>query len=451
MAELYLIWPGPESDDLISLLTNYFSDFYPTLMDPFIVARNLESHIRELFADQDNITEVDNKLYYIGNIANFNLKLIMRSGGSNIFPYLFFETQGLIPPTDQAVVILFGIIDQTVATSLRLPIKSRIEQTWNQKQYELYVNKEIVLTKDFEKNQTGVFFYLIYLQQLFQNDSNVCVMISSLKPLIKRVKQLETDLGTLTEAEFKAKNPVYSQVYSKLISSYNNNKVGYFRFLLLANVITLSGPYLNAESNNGVNVQMNRSFRILFKRCQNSKARFTVSFITLRSEDAAHANILIIDNYEKVIERYDPNGSFPNKDYTSVTMALDEALDNFAKEMGYLYVSPEVFCPKLGVQAIENAFKNETGYCVSWSILYAEERLQTLQSRSYVSENLLRDIIIKYNLKRSNNQETAEAVESWIKQRIHQIFEDMDDLFIELANDLEIKLTYREGKLIYFP
>jgi hypothetical protein len=106
--------------------------------------------------------------------------------------------------------------------------------------------------------------------------------------------------------------------------------------------------------------------------------------------------------------------------------------------------SPEGFCPKKGVQAVESGFKRSS-YCVSWSILYAEERLKSLQSRSYLATNLLKEII------QNNPNDTVFAVEQWIVQRIHQIFDNLDYLFKELSAALEIDLTYRQGQLIYFP
>jgi hypothetical protein len=122
------------------------------------------------------------------------------------------------------------------------------------------------------------------------------------------------------------------------------------------NVITLSGPYLTGSINpetEKAEVQMNRSFRILFKRCQQRNARFSVAYITLKmGERIGHANILIIDNSERIIERYDPNGAVSYNQETdlmlsekalltkSITNEIDRSLDQFAKEMGYLYVFP---------------------------------------------------------------------------------------------------------------
>jgi hypothetical protein len=70
-------------------------------------------------------------------------------------------------------------------------------------------------------------------------------------------------------------------------------------------------------------------------------------------------------------------------------------------------------CPKFGVETTE--------YCVSWSILYAEERLKSKMDRSYLSRNLLKEIVYKYHL-----DDRATSIEKWIKERVDEIFEDMD-------------------------
>jgi len=443
MSDLHLIWPGSQT---ISLLTNVFE---PVSKDPLFVALNFEAYIRELLSQNEGVFEVDNKLYFSGDIFRFEVRFILRSGQDQLFPDIFLLEQG-IPPVE----LLREVIYEIISASIELPVQKKFEENWLQTELVFYVNEKVVLTEDFEKTQLGVFFYLLYLQSAFANDPNVCIIISPLRPLIRRAKQLQEQFETMSEQEFKAANPVYATLYEIIMDLHEEVPPEFFRHYMLERILMFSGPYISGwihPETDEAEIRLNRSFRILFERCQRSSARFSVSYANWFIGKRGHANILIVDNREKIIERYDPNGAVSyDQEVDRVNKEIDRALDEFAKSQGYFYVPPADFCPKLGVQSIEAGFE-KTGYCVSWSIIYAEERLRSSKSRSYVATNLLREIIQKNQLRQEDVEETARAVEIWMEKRIEQIFEDMDALFKELSDALGIKLTYQEGRLIYFP
>lgn len=453
MGDLYLLWKGPRSDELLTRLTGYFDELYPSLTgeQDFILARNLEEAIREILSQQPGVLEIEDQLFYQGDLRKMNLRFIIRSGDQGIFPAVFFISEGL-QFNPETIELLYKIIEYEIEDSLGFPVKSRVEETYEKKEFEIFLEPEIVLTEDFEKTQLGLFFYLLYLQKIFQNDPNVCVMISPLKPLISRAKQIEFDLGTLPEDEFIKKYPAYQNDYRLLIKSYQNEKLPLFRFSLLYSVVSNAGPYIVANEKNGkIEAKITNAFRSLFKACQNSGARYTVSLVSTFSGKTGHATLLIFDNKEKIIERFDPNGSISASGsfLERVTLETDRLLDKFGKEVGYLYISPEVFCPRVGVQSIESLFDDKNGYCASWSIIYGEERLRSTGERGEVAKNLLNEIINKYNLRGHTPRETGANVQKWMQERIHRIFGDMKYLFEELAEAMDIKLNYVNGRLIY--
>lgn len=461
MGDLYLLWKGPQSDELLSRLTGYFNELYPSLTgeQDFILARDLEEEIRAVLSGQPGVLPIEDQLFYQGNLRNMNLRFVIRSGDEGIFPAVFFAEARAkfdfrlnLQLTPEATELLYMIIVNEMEHSLNLPLNSRINETYEKKEFEIFLEPEIVLTEDFEKSQLGIFFYLLYLEQLFRDDPNVCVMISSLKPLIKKAKEIEIDLGTLTEEGFLKKYPAYRFDYSHLISAYRHENIPLFRFPLLYSVVTNAGPYIITTERNGrVEARMTNAFRTLFERCRNSGSRYTVSMVSTFSEKKGHATLLIIDNKERVIERFDPNGSLSASGsfLERVTLETDRLLDKFGKEMGYLYISPEVFCPRVGVQAVEGLFDDKVGYCASWSILYGEERLKSREDRTAVARNLLAEIIRKYNLEGHTQRETGQNVQRWMQERIHRIFGQMENLFEELAREIGVNLTYVEGRLIY--
>lgn len=456
MADLHLFWEGPSSDRYLTGLSTLFHRIYPHLSQDrtFDLGQSFEFTVRNLLTDQPGVIELENQLYYEGALKDFRLRLPLRSGNQPIFPEVFFASE-VLPLNETIAKPILENVKAMIESTLHLKLKSEIYEDWERKDYVLFLDKEIVLSENFEKTLLGIFFYMIYLQQRFQNDPNVCVIISDLLPLITRLKSLEAEIATLSEDQFKAKNPLYAGVYSKLVQEYREEKPHHFRFSLFENILQQVGPYLIAEEDRRtgeLSVRMTKSFETLFNRCHNSHSRYTVAFVALKTTKSAHANILIIDNQERIIERFDPNGATAigsNPEYEKVTESLDRLLDDFSKKMEYLYVSPEVFCPRIGVQAIEGAFSGEIGYCVSWSILYAEERLTTYQSRSWVSANLLSEIVRKYNLKGRSSNQTSENIERWIHERIANIFEQMDRLFKILSEALGLNVKYVGGKLIY--
>jgi hypothetical protein len=111
----------------------------------------------------------------------------------------------------------------------------------------------------------------------------------------------------------------------------------------------------------------------MFKEIKNCKKRFVVCYLSLMS----HANILIFDNVNKTLERFEPHGE--NTSY--IPEKLDNALiSEFNKNFGDIkYITPLDFCPIISFQRKEKSFdklKNDpNGFCVAWSIWYADMRL----------------------------------------------------------------------------
>ena len=92
---------------------------------------------------------------------------------------------------------------------------------------------KIPIMEDFEKNQLGIFLYLLYLRNLFQDNPDVCVIISDLGPLINQVQRIEQEIGTMSKEEFIAKHPKYEEEYDELHQIYTEEPISLFRFYTL--------------------------------------------------------------------------------------------------------------------------------------------------------------------------------------------------------------------------
>ena len=393
--------------------------------------RNFQEHIADLMIGQERVTKINGSIYFIGKIEDFRLRFILRAGNRQGLPEDFLKSEGLKGDPKLFQNILQAIIERNLNTK----IEKRIERTYDGEILEY--NKIVFVQPDFEKTMLGTFFYLLYLRDLFKEDPNVCVVISDLKPLFSQARKLEMALS-LPEKEFLTQFPKYAPVYSDLIEAYNIFPSYTFRLYLLNRILERTGPYLMVSVDD-FNVSL--AFRSLFKQCQESKARYTVAQNILILEDRqVHANVLIFDKNAKVVERFEPNGS----GFSEIAELVDQRLENLARELGYQYLPPSQYCPSFGIQSIESYFR-EDGFCISWSLLYAEERL-----RSGVSAyNLLHHIIATNpSLRADTLQGLYSNLELWIVHRINSIFSKMDHYYKELAEELGINVIYQDRSLI---
>jgi hypothetical protein len=111
----------------------------------------------------------------------------------------------------------------------------------------------------------------------------------------------------------------------------------------------------------------------MFKEIKNCKKRFVVCYLSLMS----HANILIFDNVNKTVERFEPHGKSRKYNSEKLDAALTKEFNKNIEDIKY--ITPLDFCPNISFQRREEYFdklKNDpSGFCVAWSIWYADMRL----------------------------------------------------------------------------
>jgi len=142
-----------------------------------------------------------------------------------------------------------------------------------------------------------------------------------------------------------------------------------------------------------------------------------------------HANILLIDNLNKTIERFEPHGKKIGFDRNSIWQKnLDNKFNN-KKLLNYLhledykYISPEIFEPKFGIQAKADIYG---GMCFTYCIIYLQLRIMNPDlDRKLIIKYLLSkskkeiiDIILKYakyieNTLKANSEDYKKSVESY--------------------------------------
>lgn len=132
-----------------------------------------------------------------------------------------------------------------------------------------------------------------------------------------------------------------------------------------------------------------------FELIKNSKKRFVAIFLYIKwncKENNAHFNAILFDKKNKTVERFEPYTNFSEKKYFSVTNDFDKLFKkSIKKNLGYKYILPNNFCPKVGFQQKEennilsvftastvgnfNLESDPGGFCGSWILYYLNLRI----------------------------------------------------------------------------
>ncbi len=138
-------------------------------------------------------------------------------------------------------------------------------------------------------------------------------------------------------------------------------------------------PYLNHL----INSQKNKSYAFIM--------------LSITTESILHANILIYDFKNKIIERFEPYGNTQFID-NNIDLVLEEEL---TWNTGFKYMAPKDYLPYAGFQTIsdENNIYNKKsgdfgGFCLAWCLWYFESKLL---NKNINSKLLVHKLINKLN------------------------------------------------------
>lgn len=124
-------------------------------------------------------------------------------------------------------------------------------------------------------------------------------------------------------------------------------------------------------------------FRNILKKCIKKNKRFIIIPFGIEGQLDSHANILIYDTKQKIIERFEPNGSTSPADFDYNSKLLNSILKRKFEDLlpGVQYLSPHDYLPKIGFQIYDindsaNAkIGDPTGFCAAWTVWYANMRM----------------------------------------------------------------------------
>ena len=127
-------------------------------------------------------------------------------------------------------------------------------------------------------------------------------------------------------------------------------------------------------------IDFDENMKILIK-----KSKFIVLPIGIETSKGSHANILFFDVKNKILERFEPNGSNEPKDLNYNSNILDHLILNKFKKIdnNIIYNVPKKFLPVIGFQIIENFNENKckkigdpNGFCGIWCIWWIYQKMK---------------------------------------------------------------------------
>jgi len=159
-------------------------------------------------------------------------------------------------------------------------------------------------------------------------------------------------------------------------------------------------------------------FRRNVVRCLQSPRRFVPIILNLVTNEGNHANILLLDSKEKIIELYEPHGS------RNSSSCLGGVVGAYRKKIGALRRYWKEMLPEFKVVNVVDyrkgtAFQvkydpdNHSGFCITWTILFVHYRL--------LNPHVDLPTLIKYiscRIKTSKLLQYAKYVEDNVKGKI---------------------------------
>lgn len=318
------------------------------------------------------------------------------------------------------------------------------------------IKKEYVFTdRSIEKSILGDYLFIKYLMK---KTDNACFIYPNFNSSIDAIKlfydiQEKKDipftqdiLDDWDNMDIQIKK--YPSLYEKYIQTYDIVKDNYRE---IKNILkpNLQGPRLKSDNIYydkliySLVERMMTKQRILFdtsgkeefyipyvsrlRQCLNSGKRYIVFFVRLKINDEYHANVIIMDTKEKKVERFEPQGlehGFYDNDIT------DKIIKKYFDKLGYKYIGTSHLCP-YGVQDIVERYSMDeyqlSGFCKSWSFLYALLRL-------FHSDEVDRKDISKFMVQLVSDM-AKDYFEERYKKKILPIDEKDYDYVIEFLYD----------------
>ncbi|CAH6421517.1 Ankyrin repeat protein [uncultured virus] len=189
---------------------------------------------------------------------------------------------------------------------------------------------------------------------------------------------------------------ISDKVFTEKILNINNDLFIYENDQIISDIVKIYTdyfyeitPYLILWKSSSVNF-IHKEIEFHSLKCLNSKnIRFILYKLTLiTSKKGIHANILIFDKKNGILERFEPYGVVPYLEVEELDMFLEKKFRKiflkFLKknQLNFVYYSPKKYKNLISFQLLSNdtnifgkKIGDPSGYCLAWTFWYIEMRL----------------------------------------------------------------------------
>jgi len=188
------------------------------------------------------------------------------------------------------------------------------------------------------------------------------------------------------------------------------------------------------------NLKINNLSRIV-EEFLNSNKNFLVLPLGIELNHGGHANILIYDRKNNIIERFEPFGNDYPIDFYYNPRLLDELLEKKFIELipNCTYVKPKSYLPNIGFQYFEAYQEKDyrigdpNGFCAAWCFWYV---MQKVKNPTIESQKLVLKLLIAI---KNKNLQMRQVIRSFAKE----ITDIRDDILIKNGININ-KFVYEE-------
>lgn len=235
---------------------------------------------------------------------------------------------------------------------------------------------------------------------------------------------------------------------STLSSDFIENKNIYDFYKSIGVLMNSRSEFLNFEI-----VWINNKLYLIdkffdnIKKCINNNAELIIIPLGIEMKEGSHANYIIYDVKNKIIERFEPHGSTTPPGLNYNPELLDSILFSRFNDFddNLVYLKPKDYLPKIGFQLLDifeskkKKIGDPAGFCALWAIWYVDMRL----TYSDISPQKLVNKLIK-SIK-SNNI----SVKNMIRNYAVNIIKIRDDILSSASIDINnwINDEYTESQL----
>jgi hypothetical protein len=243
------------------------------------------------------------------------------------------------------------------------------------------------------------------------------------------------DPGEISYEYTKIENIInYSKI---LINELKFNKV----VCLTSFAVTYGNKYIaeNAIVYNSTRDELLIPMKLIkeLKKCKTNRFIYVYLTIIWELSSNGHANMIIIDQVNKTIERYEPHGQYmmldkKKKILKGIDSKFNDKLLSYIGLKKYTYISPIDISPKLGPQAKADAYD---GMCVTYSMMYLQLRI--------MNPDIDQKEIIKYLVKKPRAElydillRYARYIEDKLKENTSQVVKNQNILYNVIATKIE--------------